>query len=147
MNVRQFRMNVLPIRTLIVDDFEPFRKSLRTFLEEVPEIKVIGEAEDGRKALELIHKLHPNIIIMDIRMPVMDGIEATQLITTVYPNVKVIAFSSCAEESTKRKMFEAGASGFLLKDCGLKEIISTIKTTVESRNYEQKRQNKNIVGE
>ena len=77
-----------------------------------------------------MHKLLPNIIIMDIRMPVMDGIEATQWITTVFPDVKVIAFTSCSEKSTIRKMFEAGASSFLLKGCGSVEIISAIKAVV-----------------
>jgi DNA-binding NarL/FixJ family response regulator len=125
-------MSALPIRTLLVDDYAPIRKSLRTLLEEVPEVEVIGEAEDGRKAMELMHRLLPNIIIMDVRMPVMDGIEATQWITTVFPDVKVIAFTSCSEKSIIKKMFEAGASGFLLKGCGPVEIISAIKTAVES---------------
>jgi len=122
----------LPIGTLSVDDYEPIRKTLRTFLEEVPEIEVVGEAEDGRKALELTHRPLPNIIIVDIRMPVMDGIESTQWITTVYPDVKVTAFSSSSEKNTIRKMFEAGASGLLLKDYGPEEIISAIKTAVEN---------------
>ena len=122
----------MPIRTLLVDDYAPIRKSLRRLLKDVPEVEVIGEAEDGRKALELMHRLLPNIIIMDIRMPVMDGIEATQWITTVFPDVKVIAFTSCSEKSTIRQMFEAGASGFLLKGCGSVEIVSAIKAVVES---------------
>jgi len=122
----------LPIRTLLVDDYEPIRKSLRTFLGGFPEIEIIGEAVDGRQALELMHRLLPNIIIMDIRMPVMDGIEATRWITNVYPDVKVIAFTSSSEKSTITKMFEAGASAFLFKDCEPGEIISAIKTAVEN---------------
>jgi two-component system response regulator NreC len=125
-------MYALPIRTLLVDDYAPIRKSLRLLLEKAPGIEVVGEAEDGSEALELMHKLLPNIVIMDIRMPMLDGIEATRCITSVFPNVKVIAFTSCAEESTIRQMFEVGASGFLLKGCGFVEIISAIKAVIES---------------
>ena len=125
----------MSIRSLLVDDYASIRKSLRILLKTVPGVEVVGEAEDGRMALELMYKLLPDIIIMDIRMPVMDGIEATRCITTVFPGVKVIAFTSCAEKRTIRKMFEAGASGFLLKGCGSVEIISAIKAVVESKNY------------
>lgn len=118
----------MQIRTLLVDDYAPIRKSLRLLLEKVPGVEVIGEAEDGSKALELMHRLLPNVVIMDIRMPVMDGIEATQRITSVFPDVKVIAFTSCSDKSMILKMFEAGASGFLLKGCGFVEIISAIKS-------------------
>ena len=124
----------MAIRTLLVDDYASIRKSLRILLKTVPGVEVVGEAEDGRIALELMHKLLPDIIIMDIRMPVMDGIEATRWITTVFPDVKVIAFTSCAEKSTIRQMFEAGASGILLKGCGSVEIISAIKAVAEGKS-------------
>ncbi len=124
----------MPIRTLLVDDYASIRKSLRILLKTVPGVEVVGEAEDGKIALELMPKLLPDVIIMDIRMPVMDGIEATRWITNVYPGVKVIAFTSCAEKSTIREMFEAGASGILLKGCGSVEIISAIKAVAEGKN-------------
>ena len=124
----------MAIRTLLVDDYASIRKSLRILLKTVPGVEVVGEAEDGRIAMELMHQLLPDIIIMDIRMPVMDGIEATRWITTVFPDVKVIAFTSCAEKSTIREMFEAGASGILLKGCGSVEIISAIKAVAEGKS-------------
>jgi DNA-binding NarL/FixJ family response regulator len=124
----------LSIRTLLVDDYASIRKSLRILLKTVPGVEVVGEAEDGRIAMELMHKLLPDIIIMDIRMPVMDGIEATRWITSVFPGAKVIAFTSCAEKSTIREMFEAGASGILLKGCGSVEIISAIKAVAEGKS-------------
>lgn len=126
----------MSIRTLLVDDYASIRESLRRLLETVPGVEVVGEAEDGRIALELMHKLLPDIIIMDIRMPVMDGVEATRWITTVFPNVKVIAFTSCSEKSTIRRMLEAGASGFLLKGCGAVEVISAIKAVDGGKYYE-----------
>ena len=125
----------MSIRTLLVDDYASIRKSLRILLKTVPEVEVVGEAEDGRMALELVHKFLPDIIIMDIRMPVMDGVEATRWITTVFPNVKVIAFTSCSERNTTRRMLEAGASDFLLKGCGPGEIISAIKAVDGGKNY------------
>ena len=124
----------MAIRTLLVDDYASIRKSLRILLKTVHGVEVVGEAEDGRIAMELMHQLLPDIIIMDIRMPVMDGIEATRWITTVFPDVKVIAFTSCAEKSTIREMFEAGASGILLKGCGSVEIISAIKAVAEGKS-------------
>jgi len=125
----------VPIRTLLADDYASIRKALRISLETVPGLEVVGEAENGRIALELMHKLLPDVVIMDIRMPMLDGIEATRWITTVFPSVKVIAFTSCAEKSTIRKMYEAGASGFLRKGCGSVEIISAIKAVAEGKNY------------
>ena len=124
----------MAIRTLLVDDYASIRKSLRILLKTVPGVEVVGEAEDGRIAMELMHQLLPDIIIMDIRMPVMDGIEATRWITTVFPDVKVIAFTSCAEKSTIREMFEAGASGILLKGCGSVDIISAINAVAEGKS-------------
>lgn len=124
----------MPIRTLLVDDYSSIRKLLRILLKTVPEVEVVGEAENGRLALELTHKLLPDIIIMDIRMPIMNGIEATRRITTAFPGVKVIAFTSCSDNSTIKKVFEAGASDFLLKGCGPVEIISAIKAVTKGKN-------------
>ncbi len=121
------------IKILLVDDYAPIRKYLRILLTSVPGVEVIGEAEDGRIAVELTHQLLPDIVIMDISMPVLNGIEATRWITTVFPDIKVIAFTSSSEKNTMKRMFEAGASGLLLKDCGSVEITSAIKTVAEGK--------------
>jgi NarL family two-component system response regulator LiaR len=114
-------------RILLVDDDAPFRKLLRTLLTKVSGVEVVGEAGDGKIGIELMHILLPNIVIMNVSMPVMDGVEATQWITTVFPGVKVIAFSSSADNHTVKSMFEAGASDFLDKSCGFGGITSAIK--------------------
>jgi DNA-binding NarL/FixJ family response regulator len=121
------------IRILVVDDYVSIRAFLRAILKKVPGVEVVGEAEDGSIAVELAHKLMPDIIIMDISMPVLDGIEATKWITSVFSDVKVIAFTAFADKSTMKRMFEAGASGFLLKGCGVAEIASAIKTVAEDK--------------
>ncbi len=122
------------IRILLVDDYLPIRKLLRTWLKRVPGIEVVGEAEDGKTAVELMGKLLPNVVIMDVYMPIMDGIEATRRITSVFPDVKVITFTSSTDKDTTKKMLEAGASGFLTKgDCGLVEMTSAIKTAAEGK--------------
>ncbi len=123
------------IRILLVDDDAPCRKLLRTSLTKVSGVEVVGEADDGKIGLELMHELLPNIVIMDVSMPVMDGIEATRWITTVFPGVKVIAFTSSADNDTMGRMFDAGASDFLVKSCGFGEITSAIKTMAKGNNY------------
>ncbi len=122
------------IRVLLVDDYLPIRKLLRTWLKKVPGIEVVGEAENGKTAVELMGESLPNVVIMDVNMPVMGGIEATRRITSVFPDVKVITFTSSTDKETTKKMLEAGASGFLPKGCcGLAEITSAIRTATEGK--------------
>ena len=123
------------IEILLVDDYAPIRKSLRILLKRIPGVEVVGEAEDGKIAIELTHQLLPDIVIMDVSMPVMNGIEATRRITTVFPDVKVIAFTSSTEKDTTNLMYEAGASRLLLKGCRSVEITSAIKTVAEGKDY------------
>ena len=87
----------------MVDDYAPIRKFLGTLLTKVSGVEVVGEAEDGKAAVELTHQLLPNIVVMDVSMPVLNGIEATRWITTVFPDVKVVAFTSSAEKNTMKQ--------------------------------------------
>jgi len=121
------------IRILLVDDDASYRKLLQISLTKMSGMEIVGEAENGKTGVELMHQLQPDIVIMDVCMPIMNGIEATRLITTVFPDVKVMAFTSSADDHTMRKMFEAGASDFLTKNCGFGEITSAIKTMAESK--------------
>ena len=121
------------IRIMLVDDYAPVRHFLRIMLTEVPGIEVIAEAEDGKTAIELMHKLLPDIVIIDVDMPVMDGIETTRWITTVYPDVKVIAFTSSDDNDTVKSMIEAGASAYMIKGCGFGQILSAIRTVAQGK--------------
>ncbi len=117
-------MNI--IKLVIADDHEIFRKGLRIVLNEIDEVKVIGEAQNGHECLEILKNQEADLILMDIRMPVMDGIEATKKILEKYPRVKVIALTMFEEISYFNQMIEAGADGYLLKKTNKDELQRAI---------------------
>lgn len=127
--------NVAKIRILLVDDNEVFRVFLCRILQKQFGMVVVGEAADGRMAVELVQGHRPDVVIMDVHMPGMNGIEATREITKQTYDVKVLAFSSDLERRIIEEMFKAGASGYLLKGCGVTEIISAIKTVHVGQSY------------
>ena len=119
------------IRILLVDNDASVRKRLRVLLGSVPKFEIVGEAENGKLAMELTRKLLPDIVIMDIDTPAMNGIEATRWIALVSPDIKVIAYTSLDDEI--RMMVESGATEPIYRFCGDKEIVSTIKSLFESQ--------------
>ena len=121
------------IKVMLVDDITSIRNYLHLLLKDVPCIEVIAEAENGKIAIELLHeyKILPDIIIMDVNMPVMNGIDSTQYITSVFQSIKVIAFTSSNDDDTIRNILNAGASAHLVKGCSFKDIISTILTVAQ----------------
>jgi two-component system, NarL family, response regulator NreC len=124
----------MKIKVLLADDHKIFRDGLRTLIEKEG-IEVVGEAENGRKIIKLAEKLKPNIIIMDISMRDMNGIEATKKIKTDMPDIKVIALSMHSDRRFVLGMLEAGASGYLLKDCAFDELVNAIKQVSTGNNY------------
>jgi NarL family two-component system response regulator LiaR len=118
---------VMPIRVLIADDHEVVRQGLRTFLEIDPELEVVGEAADGREAVRLAHRLRPDVVLMDLLMPELDGIVATQLIRQELPDTEVMALTSVLEDASVVGAVRAGAIGYLLKDTRAKELRQAIK--------------------
>lgn len=123
------------IRLIIADDHEIFRKGLRIILNELDEVKVIAEAQNGNEVFEILKHQKADLILMDIRMPVMDGIEATRKMTEKYPEVKVIALTMFEEISYFNQMIEAGAQGFLLKKTNKDELQRAINLVMEGENY------------
>ena len=115
------------IRILIVDDHQVVRQGLRTFLELHEDMAVLGEAGDGMEAVEMAHQLKPEVILMDIVMPRLDGIEATRQIKAQDASVKVIALTSFTEDDRVFPAIQAGASSFLLKDVGPDELVEAIR--------------------
>lgn len=115
------------IRVLIVDDDPLVRVALSSFMSRDPELTVVGEAENGVEALELIERDRPDIVMMDVQMPVMGGIEATELIAARWPEVCVIAVTTLEGDDTVLPMLGAGASGYMLKDSSAEELISGVK--------------------
>jgi DNA-binding NarL/FixJ family response regulator len=112
---------------LLVDDHAMVRRGMRDFLELHGDIEVVGEAVDGSDAIERATELHPDIVVMDLMMPVVDGIESTARLKAALPDVEVIAITSFVEEDRVVAAIEAGASGFLLKDAEADELASAIR--------------------
>jgi DNA-binding NarL/FixJ family response regulator len=117
----------MAIRILIVDDHGVVRQGLRMYLALDPELEVVGEAANGEEAVRLAHKLAPDVILMDLLMPVMDGIAATTIIRRELPDVEVIALTSVLEDSAVYGAMRAGAIGYLLKDTGAGDLCRAIK--------------------
>ena len=125
----------MSIRILLADDHQILRQGLRTLLEKQPDIEVVAEAEEGRKAVQLARELSPDVVIMDIAMPDLNGIEATRQIITEIPGVKVVALSMHSDRRFVARMLKAGASGYLLKDCAFEELVRAVRTVAVGRIY------------
>lgn len=117
----------MTINILIVDDHSVVRQGLKMFLGLDPELKVIGEAANGSQALEMVKQLKPDVVLMDLMMPVMDGVTATQEIRRKMPDVEVIALTSVLEDASVIGAVRAGAIGYLLKDTQAEELCRAIK--------------------
>jgi two-component system, NarL family, response regulator LiaR len=117
----------VPIRVLIADDHAVVRKGLRSFLELDPGLKIVGEAADGAAALRMAQELRPDVVLMDLLMPVMDGVAATSAIRRELPDTEVIALTSVLEESLVIQAIQAGAIGYLLKDTDAPKLRQAIK--------------------
>ena len=117
------------IRLLIVDDSLSFRKTIHKILDMQPDMEVVGEGEDGVDALEKAAELMPQIVIMDVGMPKMSGIEATQHLRQKLPETKVIGLSMHDNDEYRKSMLEAGAEAYILKEASLPDLLSTIRRT------------------
>ena len=125
----------MSITVLLVDDHAIIREGLRSLLEKQPEVEVIADTYDGRVALDLVRELLPNIVIMDISMPGLNGIEATRQIITEFPDVKVIALSIHSKRRFVADMLSAGATGYILKECLFDELVQAIKAVAAGGRY------------
>jgi two-component system response regulator NreC len=111
------------------------REGLRTLIEKQPDMEVVAEAENGRNAVQLAQKLSPEVVVMDIGMPDLNGIEATREILAHNPNVKVIALSMHSAKRFVVEMLKAGSAGYLLKDCAFEELALAIHTAIANKVY------------
>jgi two-component system response regulator NreC len=123
------------IKLIIADDHEIFRDGFKLMLSKFPEIILVGEAVNGRELLELTEQLDPDVILTDIKMPVMDGIEATKKIAELYPDKGIIGLSMYDDDELIIEMLEAGAKGYLIKNAGKDQIIEAIKTVYNDEPY------------
>jgi len=125
----------MPIKIILADNHEIIRQGLALLLAGEPDIQVVGEAGGYRTTLKLIQEFSPQVVIMDISMPDLNGVEATRLILSQYPQIKVIALSMHSDSLFVLNMLNAGASGYLLKDCALEELVKAIRTVVDQKIY------------
>lgn len=125
----------MTIKILLVDDHKIVRQGLRNLLEKEHDFEVLAEAEDGRSAVRLARELSPQVVIMDVGMPDLNGIEATRQVLADAPGIKVIALSMHSDRRFVSNMIKAGASGYLLKDTAFEELVSAIRVVMNNRTY------------
>lgn len=124
-----------PITVLLVDDHQLVRRGFRRILEDDTEIEVVGEANNGMEAIAMAEKHVPNVVVMDLAMPELDGIQATQEIRRRLPKTAVLALSMHADQSYVRNAFEAGARGYLLKNAIEVDLAAAVKLVAAGRSY------------
>lgn len=123
------------IKILLADDHKITREGLRSLLDKQDGMEVVAEAKDGRTAVSLAAELVPNVVIMDVSMPDLNGIQATRQIVERVPNVKVIGLSMHSDNLFVTEMLKSGASGYLLKDCAFEELTQAIRAVVAGKTY------------
>jgi DNA-binding NarL/FixJ family response regulator len=116
-----------PIRVLIVDDHGVVRMGLRTYFDQIDDIEIVGEASDGSEGVAVARRLTPDVVLMDLMMPNMDGITAIARIKEEHPEIEIVAMTSFIEEEKVTAALEAGASGYLLKDAEADEVASAVR--------------------
>ena len=124
-----------PTRVLLVDDHAMVRRGLRDFLRLFEDIEVVGEAGDGHEALEAADQLRPDVVVMDLNLPRLDGVEATRELRATQPDIEVVALTGYVEEERVMAAIEAGAAGFLLKDAEPDDVAAAIRAARKGEMY------------
>jgi two-component system response regulator NreC len=122
-------------RILLADDHPIVRQGFRLILESEPDIEIIGEASNGREAVTMAERLQPDIVVMDVAMPELNGIEATRRLSTLSPRTKVLALSMHKDSVYVREILKAGARGYLLKDALDRDLVAAVKALMRGEGY------------
>lgn len=125
----------MKIKILITDDHQLFREGMVNLLSDASNIEIVAHAENGKEAITKSQLYNPDIVLMDINMPIMNGVEATYQLKQKMPKIKVIALSMHSDKRYVKSMLEAGAFGYLFKNCTYTELINAIETVYEGRKY------------
>ncbi len=123
-----------PIRVILADDHAVVREGTRQLLEREPDIEVVGEATDGSEAVRMVEHLRPKVVVMDVRMPGMGGVDATKAIKSRFPDVEVLVMTAYEDDEFVFTLLEAGASGYLLKTSPVKELVKAIREVAEGQS-------------
>lgn len=124
----------MTIRVLLADDHAVVRKGVREFLEEEPDIEVVGEASNGEQAADLANSLQPDVVVMDIAMPVLSGVEATRRIRALAPNVRILALTAYDDAPYIFGLLDAGVTGYMLKTADSREIVRAVRATAAGQS-------------
>jgi DNA-binding NarL/FixJ family response regulator len=132
--ILSWEKEIVKKRVLIVDDHKMFRDGLKALINRQADMEVIGKAENGQQAIEVARELQPDVILMDVKMPVMDGIEATRQILSEMPGIKILALSMYTDNGFIRGMLHIGAQGYIAKDSDPEELYKAIRRIASSGN-------------
>ena len=125
----------MAIQVILADDHRILREGIKTILQDTNDIEVLAEADNGREAVKLSQELEPDVVVMDLAMPELNGIEATEMITKTHPGIRIIALSMHSDNHYIRGIFQAGASGFILKHSAANELIDAIRLVYANHTY------------
>lgn len=135
------------IRIVLIDDHQLFREGVKRILAMESEFEIVADGEDGTQAVELVEQYHPDVILMDINMPNMNGVEATRELVTTYPNVKVLILSIHDDESYVTHVLKTGAAGYLLKEMDADALIEAVKVVASGGAYIHPKVTHNLIKE
>jgi two-component system NarL family response regulator len=125
----------MSIRTLLVDDHTMFREALRMMLDKEPEVEVVGELGDGAQVQDAVARLTPDVVVMDISMPQVNGIEATRALLARFPGIRVVALSAFNYKKFVMEMMEAGATAYVVKSAAGEQLVNAIKSAAQGKTY------------
>src|SRR5690554_3345393 len=128
-------MRCVLIRLLVVDDHDLVRAGIVRMLADIRDLQVVGEADSGEEALRKARELKPDVVLMDVKMPGIGGLEATRKLLRSYPDIKVIAVTICEEDPFPTRLLQAGAAGYLTKGAALEEMIQAIRMVFAGQRY------------
>lgn len=123
------------LQILLADDHKVMREGLRMLINAQPDMEVVGEADNGQRAIALTQKLQPDLIVMDISMPELNGLKATDRLRHLYPHIKILTLTRHADNAYLQQMLKAGASGYVLKQSASEELVRAIRAAVAGQKY------------